>query len=192
MMNLETFQLSAYIISWNKLMDPMQKNHPGAISHLSTNPADTGKILIGFETGLLTLWDLASKKGEARFLYPNVKVYSLSWNMDGRQFVCSCGDGSLVTWAVAGKPPPQLSAAHNKPVSVVFPHGKKSKDTGKVEPCDPIEKVVWGVSRSTYEPYFVFRYVLILFAFFIVDGQIDQSLKLLFPSCFLSVKLDSP
>ena len=159
LMNLETFQLSAYIISWNKLMDPMQKNHPGAISHLSTNPADTGKILIGFDTGLLTLWDLASKKGEARFLYPNVKVYSLSWNMDGRQFVCSCGDGSLVTWAVAGKPPPQLSAAHNKPLSVVFPHGKKSKDTGKVEPCDPIEKVVWGVSRSTYEPYFVFRYV---------------------------------
>ena len=46
-MNLETFQLSAYIISWNKLMDPMQKNHPGAISHLSTNPTDPGKVLIG-------------------------------------------------------------------------------------------------------------------------------------------------
>ena len=29
----------------------------------------------------------------------------------------------------------------NKPHGVVFPHGKKNKETGKVEPCDPIEKV---------------------------------------------------
>ena len=87
-----------------------------------------------------------------------VKVYSVSWHMEGRQFVTSCGDGSLVTWAVTGKPVPQQSAAHNKPVSVIYPHGKKSKDTGKMEPCDPIEKVIWGVSRSNYEPYFVFRY----------------------------------
>ena len=78
--------------------------------------------------------------------------------MDGRQFVTSCSDGSLVTWnAVGGKPPPQQSAHHNKPTSVVFPHGKKSKD-GAREPCDPIQKVFWGVSRSSYEPYFVFRY----------------------------------
>ena len=92
-MNLETFQLSAYIISWNKLMDPMQKNHPGAISHLSTSPADPGKILVGFETGLLTLWDLASKKGEARFLYPNVKVYSLRY---AREECSSSGSSGTV------------------------------------------------------------------------------------------------
>ena len=93
------------------------------------------------------------------FFLIRVKVYSVSWHMEGRQFVTSCGDGSLVTWAVTGKPVPQQSAAHNKPVSVIYPHGKKSKDTGKMEPCDPIEKVIWGVSRSNYEPYFVFRYI---------------------------------
>ena len=72
LMNMETFALSGYQLSWNKLMDPMQKNHPGAISHISTNPADSSKILIGFETGLLTLWDLQAKKGEARFLNPGL------------------------------------------------------------------------------------------------------------------------
>jgi len=150
LMNMETFALSGYQISWNKLMDPMQKSHPGAISHISINPTDHSKILIGFETGLLCLWDLQAKKGEQRYTY-NYKVYSVAWHMEGRQFVCSCGDGSLVTWDVKPKTP-------NKPVSVVYPHGggKKSRETGKMERCDPIEKVFWGVSRSSYEPYFVF------------------------------------
>jgi syntaxin-binding protein 5 len=61
-MNLETFQLSGYQISWNKAIDPLQKSHPGAISHLSTNPAEPGKLLIGFETGSICMWDLAAKK----------------------------------------------------------------------------------------------------------------------------------
>jgi syntaxin-binding protein 5 len=56
-MNLETFQLSGYQISWNKAIDPLQKSHPGAISHLSTNPADTSKILIGFETGQVLMFN---------------------------------------------------------------------------------------------------------------------------------------
>lgn len=67
--------------------------------------------------------------------------------MDGRQFVCSYGDGSLVTWSTK----PQGT----KPVSVIFPHGKKNKDSSKMDPCEPIEKVIWRVSRSS-EPYFVF------------------------------------
>ena len=149
LMNMDTFALSGYQISWNKLIDPMQKTHPGAISHISINPADPSKALFGFETGLLCLWDLQVKKGEQRYMY-NQKVMSIAWHMEGRQFVCACADGSLVTWPIK----PQ---ANNKPASVVFPHGgKKSKETGKLERCDPIEKVIWGVSRSTYEPYFVF------------------------------------
>jgi hypothetical protein len=30
------------------------------------NPADPSKLLIGFETGSLCLWDLSNKKGEQR------------------------------------------------------------------------------------------------------------------------------
>ena len=75
LMNLETFQLSAYILSWNKLMDPMQKNHPGSISHLSTNPTDPGKILVGFDSGLLTLWDLQAKKARIPAIFLRSRGY---------------------------------------------------------------------------------------------------------------------
>ena len=67
-MNMETFTLSGYQISWNKAMDPMKKNHPGAVTAISVNPADPSKVLIGFASGLVTMWDLPSKKGEQRYV----------------------------------------------------------------------------------------------------------------------------
>ena len=149
LMNLETFNLSGYQMDWNKLMDPMQKNHPGAVSHLSCSPVDNGKILIGFETGQITLWDLTTKKGEQRY-YHNQRLTSISWNMDGRQFVCSHNDGSLVTWQT-------VKPVNNKPSSVIFPHGKRNKESGKMEGrCDPIEKVFWGFNRSQGDSFFIF------------------------------------
>ena len=71
-MNMETFTLSGYQISWNKAMDPMKKNHPGAVTAISVNPADPSKVLIGFASGLVTMWDLPSKKGEQRYVGTNL------------------------------------------------------------------------------------------------------------------------
>ncbi len=65
---METFALSGYKVDWNKGMDPMKTNHPGAVSSLSVNPSDPSKILIGYSTGLVTLWDLPTKKGEQRYV----------------------------------------------------------------------------------------------------------------------------
>ena len=42
-MNMETFTLSGYQISWNKAMNPLKKDHPGAVTALSVNPADPSK-----------------------------------------------------------------------------------------------------------------------------------------------------
>ena len=84
----------------------MQKNHPGAVSHLAVNPADPSKLLIGYTTGLVTLWDLPTKKGELRYQYQgNQNLRSFCWNMDGKQLVCAYGDGSLVTWNLKGNKP---------------------------------------------------------------------------------------
>jgi len=142
-MNLETFSLSGYSISWNKAIDMMQKTHPGPVTHVSENPADPSKLLIGFETGTLCLWDLSNKKGEHRYSL-NKRFTSVCWHWEGRQFVCSCTDGSLVTWPIR----PQAG----KPLSTVFPHKKKGEET---EIMAPIDKVEWVVSREG-ESYFMF------------------------------------
>ncbi|XP_023338537.1 syntaxin-binding protein 5 [Eurytemora carolleeae] len=142
-MNLDSFSLSGYSISWNKAIDMMQKTHPGCVTHLSENPADSSKLLIGFETGSLCLWDLSNKKGDQRYSY-NKKFTSVSWHWEGRQFVCSCSDGSLVTW--------QLRPTAGKPSAVIFPHKKKGDE---VEDMASIDKVEWVVSRDG-ESYFIF------------------------------------
>ena len=149
-MNLESFSLAGYTISWNKCMSPLDKSHPGTIIHLSVSPIDSSKLMIGFDSGLICLWDLPSKKGEHRYPYPGQakpQLTSVSWHMEGTKFVASYTNGALVTYQV--KPTQGV-----KNGSIQFPHGKTSKD-GKASKCDPIDKVAWRVNRK-YEDYLVF------------------------------------
>ncbi|PWA27531.1 hypothetical protein CCH79_00000384, partial [Gambusia affinis] len=45
------------------------KTHPGPVVHISDNPMDEGKLIIGFESGIVVLWDLKSKKADYRYTY---------------------------------------------------------------------------------------------------------------------------
>uniref|UniRef100_A0A2S2RAV1 Syntaxin-binding protein 5 n=1 Tax=Sipha flava TaxID=143950 RepID=A0A2S2RAV1_9HEMI len=139
--NVELFTLSGYIINWNKAIEVTRPTHPGPIVHLSDNPADSSKLLIGFETGLMVLWDLKTKKPECRWQWGD-SLKSIDWHFEGKQFTCSHGDGSLTTWNVK----PSL-----KPANIIYPHAKI-----KVEPsCRPIQKVEWKSSKSG-ESYLIF------------------------------------
>ncbi|CAB3362639.1 Hypothetical predicted protein [Cloeon dipterum] len=144
--NIENFQLSGYVINWNKTIDPTRKTHPGAIVHLSDNPADSSKLLIGFNCGQLVLWDLRSRCAEIRW-QATEGLLSVAWHHEGKQFVCSHSDGSLSTWQAR-----QQSA---KPFSISTPHAKPNKD-GKLDPCKPIQKVEWKSLRTTGEAYLIF------------------------------------
>jgi syntaxin-binding protein 5 len=138
--NVETFTLSGYIINWNKAIEVTRPTHPGPIVHLSDNPADSSKLLIGFETGLMVLWDLKTKKPECRWQWGD-SLKSIDWHFEGKQFTCSHNDGSLTTWNV--KP-------SSKPANIIYPHAKN-----KTESCKPIQKVEWKSSKSG-ESYLIF------------------------------------
>uniref|UniRef100_A0A4W3HVD3 Syntaxin-binding protein 5-like n=1 Tax=Callorhinchus milii TaxID=7868 RepID=A0A4W3HVD3_CALMI len=143
--NVESFTLSGYVIMWNKAIELSSKSHPGLIVHISDNPMDEGKLLIGFESGTLVLWDLKSKKGEYRYSYDEA-IHSVAWHHEGKQFTCSHSDGSLTTWNV--KSP-------LKPAQIITPHGKFPKDGKKPEPCKPILKVEYKTSKSG-DPFIIF------------------------------------
>ncbi|KAB0365060.1 hypothetical protein FD755_009042 [Muntiacus reevesi] len=70
--NVESFTLSGYVIMWNKAIELSSKSHPGPVVHISDNPMDEGKLLIGFESGTVVLWDLKSKKADYRYTYDEV------------------------------------------------------------------------------------------------------------------------
>ncbi|KAJ8027135.1 Syntaxin-binding protein 5-like [Holothuria leucospilota] len=43
--HIESFNLSGYVINWNKAIELSMKKHPGPVVHLSDNPADPNKPL---------------------------------------------------------------------------------------------------------------------------------------------------
>uniref|UniRef100_A0A8C1SE89 Syntaxin binding protein 5b (tomosyn) n=1 Tax=Cyprinus carpio TaxID=7962 RepID=A0A8C1SE89_CYPCA len=136
--NVESFTLSGYVIMWNKAIELSSKTHPGPVVHISDNPMDEGKLLIGFECGIVVLWDLKSKKADYRYNYDEA-IHSVAWHHEGKQFVCSHSDGTLTTWNVR---------APAKPAQTITPHGKQPKDGKKPEPCKPILKVEYKTTRA--------------------------------------------
>ncbi|KAK6487043.1 syntaxin-binding protein 5-like isoform X1 [Huso huso] len=143
--NIESFILSGYIIMWNKAIELATKTHPGPVVHLSDSPRDEGKMLIGFESGTVVLWDLRAKKPDFRFYYDEA-IHSVSWHHEGKQFMCSHSDGSLTMWNLKNTA---------KPFQVTFPHAKSQRDGKKPDPCKPILKVEYKTSRSS-EPFIIF------------------------------------
>ncbi|XP_075869644.1 syntaxin-binding protein 5-like isoform X3 [Nelusetta ayraudi] len=142
--NVESFTLSGYVIMWNKAIELSSKAHPGPVVHISDNPMDEGKLIIGFESGIVVLWDLKSKKADYRYTYDEA-IHSVAWHHEGKQFICSHSDGTLTIWNVRGQ---------GKPVQTITPHGKQPKDGKKPEPCKPILKVEYKTTRSG-EPFII-------------------------------------
>ncbi|XP_068909865.1 syntaxin-binding protein 5 isoform X4 [Tenebrio molitor] len=141
--HIESFVLSGYIINWNKAIEVSRKTHPGAIVHLSDNPLDASKLLIGYESGQIVLWDLRNKMADMRWQTSELK--SIAWHYEGKQFMCSHVDGTLTTWSI------KISAKY---LYISQPHAKVNKD-GKSEQCKPINKVEWKSSK-TGEAYVIF------------------------------------
>ncbi|XP_075805267.1 syntaxin-binding protein 5 isoform X5 [Microtus pennsylvanicus] len=142
--NVESFTLSGYVIMWNKAIELSSKSHPGPVVHISDNPMDEGKLLMGFESGTVVLWDLKSKKADYRYTYDEA-IHSVAWHHEGKQFICSHSDGTLTIWNVRSPA---------KPVQTITPHGKQLKDGKKPEPCKPILKVEFKTTRSG-EPFII-------------------------------------
>ncbi|XP_066471594.1 syntaxin-binding protein 5 isoform X3 [Tiliqua scincoides] len=142
--NVESFTLSGYVIMWNKAIELSSKSHPGPIVHISDNPMDEGKLLIGFESGTVALWDLKSKKADYRYTHDEA-IHSVAWHHEGKQFICSHSDGTLTIWNVKNP---------TKPLQTITPHGKQVKDGKKPEPCKPILKVEYKTTRVG-EPFII-------------------------------------
>ncbi|XP_053396743.1 syntaxin-binding protein 5-like isoform X2 [Mercenaria mercenaria] len=142
--NIESFMLSGYVINWNKAIELSRKTHPGPVLHLSDNPLDPGKLLVGFESGAIVLWDLKNKTADFRY-QAHESLRSITWHHEGKQFMSCHTDGSLLTWNIKSQ---------GKPVSIITPHAKVGKD-GRPDACKAITKVEWKSSR-TGDPLIIF------------------------------------
>lgn len=141
--NIESFKLSGYTIHWNKAIEIKCKAHPGPVVHISGNPADPNKLLLGFDTGMAVVWSLRGKTVEHR-VNCSKTVVSAHWLNDGKRFMCSHTDGTLTVWSLKNS---------DKPAETLSPH--TSAKSIKERPCQPIFKVQW-LAVSSGDPFVLF------------------------------------
>ncbi|XP_050670645.1 lethal(2) giant larvae protein [Leptidea sinapis] len=103
------------------------KVNPGAVESICEHPKSPSKVLIGYNRGLVVLWDRESATPTHTFV-SNQQLESLCWNDEGDHFTSSHNDGSYVTWEVAG-------AASDRPLKEpITPYGPY--------PCKAITKIL--------------------------------------------------
>ncbi|XP_026490787.2 lethal(2) giant larvae protein isoform X1 [Vanessa tameamea] len=107
------------------------KVNPGAVESVCEHPKVPSRILIGYNRGLVVLWDRVAAAPTHTFV-SNQQLESLCWNDEGEHFTSSHNDGSYVTWEVAG-------AASDRPLKEpVTPYGPY--------PCKAINKILTRTS----------------------------------------------
>uniref|UniRef100_A0A8C1H8Y8 Syntaxin-binding protein 5-like n=1 Tax=Cyprinus carpio carpio TaxID=630221 RepID=A0A8C1H8Y8_CYPCA len=144
--NVESFTLSGYTIMWNKaieLFSSLTAYFPSFL--VPPTSFFFFQLIIGFESGIVVLWDLKSKRADYRYTYDEA-IHSVAWHHEGKQFICSHSDGTLTIWNI--KSPA-------KPAQTITPHGKQPKDGKKPEPCKPILKVEYKTTRAG-DPFMIF------------------------------------
>ncbi|XP_013142999.1 PREDICTED: lethal(2) giant larvae protein, partial [Papilio polytes] len=112
------------------------KVNPGAVEAICEHPKVPTRILVGFNRGLVVLWDRTAASPTHTFV-SNQQLESLCWNDDGEHFTSSHNDGSYVTWEVAG-------AASDRPLKEpITPYGPY--------PCKAISKILIRTSVDNEE-----------------------------------------
>ncbi|VDK32864.1 unnamed protein product [Taenia asiatica] len=112
---------------------------------MAEHPQDSNRLLIGYTSGLLVLWDLRAKAAEVRFQYHET-LYSFAWHWEGKSFISAHSSGTIVTWAV-NQP--------KRPQSVICPHAGDGEVSNSQFAFEPIRCVQW-LPTKTGEPIIVF------------------------------------
>lgn len=69
------------------------KLNPGAVESVAEQPGQPNNILIGYNRGLMVLWD-RSENSAIKTFPATQQLESLSWQDDGESFISSHNDGT--------------------------------------------------------------------------------------------------
>jgi len=138
----------------------------GPVEVIQQQPGGKENILIGYQRGILIIWDQESRTTKA-FFNSTQQLQSASWVNNGFSFLSSHNDGSYITWR-------DISSSQTSPPSdgVKLPYGPF--------PCKPIGRVVnktvrngddmlfftGGMPRATYGDKYTVS---------IIQGDVEES-----------------
>ncbi|XP_064594981.1 lethal(2) giant larvae protein homolog 1-like isoform X2 [Liolophura sinensis] len=142
LLDVSNFTLLDQIIYQDVVMQNVPddfKINPGAVEAIAVHPTNPDKFLIGYNRGLIVLWD--NKESNADKTYnATQQLESLTWHRNGTEFVSSHADGSYLVWSSTDSSGPKEPAAS--------PYGPF--------PCKAISKILWKTAKIDPEPFIIF------------------------------------
>nr|CAG4651568.1 EOG090X00I4 [Triops cancriformis] len=147
LLNTRSFEMTETVVYLDVVMQNVTEDfkiNPGPVEAITQHPLHPEKILIGYNRGLLVLWNLTALTADQTFLV-NQQLESLSWSASGDQIVTSHNDGSYITWNVGSKLEQKACTPYGpfpcKPVSKMQYHGS---------PGDDYYVFIGGMPRASY------------------------------------------
>ncbi|RXG51543.1 Lethal(2) giant larvae protein-like 2 [Armadillidium vulgare] len=135
-LDLASFTMTNDIIYQDVVMQNVPEDYkvnPGPVEVLVPHPLESSKILIGYQRGLIVLWDKKQLCAEQTYI-SSQQLESLCWNADATEFISSHNDGSFMVWSVE-----EASEPKEGPTNVYGPF-----------PCKPINKIIWKKNLDDY------------------------------------------
>ncbi|ESP01458.1 hypothetical protein LOTGIDRAFT_111948 [Lottia gigantea] len=147
-LDVNTFTLSEQVIQQDVVMQNVPddfKVNPGAVEAIAVHPTNPDKLLIGYNRGLIVLWD--NKDFNANQTY-NVsrQLESLDWHRNGKEFSSAHSDGSYSVWNVEDSSKPDNEQTPYGP----FPCKAITKFERRTAKADPFLIFSGGMPRASY------------------------------------------
>lgn len=128
LLNLSTFAMSDNIIYQDVVMQNVPEDYkvnPGPVEAIAEHPTEPNKILIGYQRGLIVLWDKKNLCADQTYVCSQ-QLESVCWHTDAAHFTTSHNDGSYMVWSATDSAQPT-----DGPHTVYGPF-----------PCKPITKIL--------------------------------------------------
>ncbi|XP_050394221.1 lethal(2) giant larvae protein homolog 1 isoform X2 [Patella vulgata] len=147
-LDVKDFSLSEQVIYQDVVMQNVPddfKVNPGAVEAIAVHPTNPDKFLIGYNRGLIVLWD--NKESNANQTY-NVsrQLESLTWHRNGTEFTSAHSDGSYSIWSVSDASKAKEEQTPYGP----FPCKAITKLERKTAKADPFLIFSGGMPRASY------------------------------------------
>ncbi|CAL1266431.1 unnamed protein product [Larinioides sclopetarius] len=149
-LNVESFEMAESVVYQDVVVQNIpddKKLKQGSVKIISLQPGNPDCLLIGYQQGLIALWDIKKLVVISTFI-SSQSLESVAWQHQGIKFMSSHSDGSYVVWNTEDS---------SKPAEVpMTPYGPFA--------CKSIEKLLWksvkggddfiifsgGMPRSSY------------------------------------------
>ncbi|KAK7501290.1 hypothetical protein BaRGS_00007415 [Batillaria attramentaria] len=133
-LNIPSFTLADQIIYQDLVMQNVPddfKVSPGAVEAIAVHPTNPEKFLIGYNRGLIVLWD--NKENNTVQTYnATQQLESLTWHRKGEEFTSAHADGSYIVWRADDSSSPKEAST--------TPYGPF--------PCKAINKLQWKSAKK--------------------------------------------